>query len=152
MMLRSMFVCLWFLVFAFLMNQDARLESRAKIQTCGCNVGPLKLPAPVDFLKVNRAETIRHRDGRSAHSCKNYAQHRCRTQTSCEYIGCLGDSLRTGSPGMCCKCWTEAGRGGGGGRQIINYSAPPDKDNHSVSAGQPGKISCLMGSTSQAGI
>lgn len=31
-----------------------------------------------------------------------------------------------------CKCWTKAGRGG---HQIINYSAPPDKDNQSVSAG-----------------
>ena len=31
-----------------------------------------------------------------------------------------------------CRCWTKAGRGG---HQIINYSAPPDKDNQSVSAG-----------------
>lgn len=100
--------------FDFLINQGARLESRTKIRTCGCNVGPLKLPAPVDFLKVNLAETICHCDDKSANSCKNYAQHRCRRQTSCEYIGCFGDSLRTGGLGMCCKCWTEAGRGGGG--------------------------------------
>lgn len=73
-------------------------------------------------------------------------------QTSCEYIGCSGDSLRAGSLGMCCKCWTEAGSGGGGGRQIINYSAPPDKDNHLVSAGQAGKISCLVDSASLVGI
>lgn len=104
MMLRSLFFFFGlFLIFTFIFfnNQGAWLVPQIKIWTCGWDVGPLNLnPSCTCWLsKVNCSKMICLCDNRSAHSCKNYAQHRCRTQTSCEYIGCFRDSLRTGSRG-----------------------------------------------------
>lgn len=42
---------------------------------------------------------------------------------------------------MYCKCWTKAGTEA---HQIINYSAPPDKDNHMASAGLAKEIACFI--------
>lgn len=53
--------------------------------------------------------------------------------------GVWGTACRQEAWGCAGNAELKAGIGGGGGRQIINYSAPPDKDNHLVSAGQAEK-------------
>lgn len=160
MMLRSMFVCFLglFLISTFTSsfffnNQGAWLVSKIKIWTCGWDVGPLKLK-PFLHLLTFKGELLKDDLSLWQQKC-TLMQKLCSAQVQNAdqlwiyrvFQGQLADR----KPGMCCKCWTKAGSGGGG-RQIINYSAPPDKDNHLVSAGQAEKISCLMGSTALVGI